>query len=71
MYIKTVLTDFTAVDLHTKNDVLDIVDSVNHLLFHGFGNPFLIIIGYFLNDLVHLIAQRLDLFVPCWQYFSC
>jgi len=52
-----VLTDFTVTDLHTRNGVLDIIDLVNHLLFHGFGNPFLIIIGYLLDDLVHLITQ--------------
>jgi hypothetical protein len=45
--------------------------SVNHLLFHGFGNPVWIIISYFLNYLIYLIAQWLDLLVPCWQYFSC
>jgi len=40
-----------------RNKVPLMVDSVNHLLFHGFGNPFLLIIGYLLNDLIHLIAK--------------
>jgi hypothetical protein len=55
---------------YKRNKVLHMDDSVNHLLFHGFTNPFLLITSYFLNDLIHLIAQWLDLLVPCWQHFS-